>query len=452
MIGDKAELLLDEAQAIFWQGRFGEAETLARESFKLSRKVRPQASLLLSEIYFESGRYRDSLRLALNAISLLDKFCAPSDAYQRARSYAGVARALIGLQRWADAAAMFDRLEVLLASDAVIWEARFKGSQDRGIALLRTERSAEALEVFRTQAASTRGRLGADNYQTLEAQALSAAALAELGNHAEALNAMRLVFFNMVERWQESAGDSVRFVGRLFRMRLIAEAYIRLLLDGERGGDPGDSERVAESFQVADAVATRGVQRALAESTARYLADDPATEDLIRQQQDLAKQIVGLRHRLNEATVSSEVTKETLQQLRNQVEQAETAELSLKRQIAELLPEYAALINPKPVSLPEVQAALDDGEALVLTFAGEDRLFVWAVPKTGPALAAVAPLGRQGLKSRVNQLRRALSPNVQTLGDIPRWPQTMRHCSMDIGRCRGLRETMRWRGCLLLPH
>ena len=54
------------------------------------------------------------------------------------------------------------------------------------------------------------------------------------------------------------------------------------------------------------------------ESTARYLAEDPTTEDLIRQQQDLTKQIVGLRHRLNEATVSAAVSRETLRQLRDQ--------------------------------------------------------------------------------------------------------------------------------------
>ena len=158
----KAEILLDQAQAVFWQGRFGEAETLAREVYRLSRKIRPQAANMLSDIYYETGRFDDSLRLALSAIQILDAICAPSDAYYRARAYAGASRALIGLRRWDDATAMFDRLEALLVTDQALWAGRFKNSRDRGLALLRTGQAAMAAEIFEADLSATGARLGPD--------------------------------------------------------------------------------------------------------------------------------------------------------------------------------------------------------------------------------------------------------------------------------------------------
>lgn len=418
-ISDNAEILLDQARVIFWQGRFVEAETLAREAHKLSRKIRPQASLLLSEIYFESGRYTDSLRLALSAIALLDGLCVPSDAYQRARGHAAAARAYIGLERWQDAAEIYMRLEQMLATDETLWMTRFKNDLSRGIALLRTENAAEAFSVFEARAVATEARLGAENYLALEAQAMVAVAQTELGQYSQALKRMRRVFFKMVERWQERSGDSVRFVGRLSRMRMIGEAYIRLLLDEERGGTVSNQNRIAESFQVADAITTRRVQQALVESTARYLSDDLAHQELIRQQQDLSKRIIGLKHRLKIASSASEVSSTSLQQLRDQIRQAEDANVSLKRQIAELVPEYAALINPKATKMLEAQRMLSEDEALIIIFSGQNRLFVWALSKQGPAKASVVPIQRAELTRNVETLRQALSPDADTLGDIP---------------------------------
>jgi len=70
------------------------------------------------------------------------------------------------------------------------------------------------------------------------------------------------------------------------RLQNIVEAYIALL---DRQRDGGDV--VAETFALAEAIRGRSVQQALAASSARMLAKDPALADVVRQEQDLVKQV-----------------------------------------------------------------------------------------------------------------------------------------------------------------
>ena len=50
---------------------------------------------------------------------------------------------------------------------------------------------------------------------------------------------------------------------------------------------------------------------------------------------------------------------------------------------------------------------------------GEDRTYVWAIPKRGDVAFAAADIGREDLADTVALLRSALEPNATTLGDIP---------------------------------
>ena len=86
---DKVELDLSRTEAVLWQGRTTEAESLAREAYRFYTPSRPETLILLSDIYFEQGRFEDSLRVALGAIARLNELCVPSDALQRARAYEG---------------------------------------------------------------------------------------------------------------------------------------------------------------------------------------------------------------------------------------------------------------------------------------------------------------------------------------------------------------------------
>src|SRR5690606_31746490 len=47
------------------------------------------------------------------------------------------------------------------------------------------------------------------------------------------------------------------------------------------------------------------------------------------------------------------------------------------------------------------------------------RTYVWAVPKSGPAVFAAADMGEKQIAQMVADLRKALEPDAGTLGDIP---------------------------------
>jgi CHAT domain-containing protein len=90
-------------------------------------------------------------------------------------------------------------------------------------------------------------------------------------------------------------------------------------------------------------------------------------------------------------------------------------------------PDYAALINPKALSLAEAQALLKPGEALIAIYVGESESYVWAAPAGGAASFARVALGAGEVERLVASLRRALNPNAATLGEIPAFDVAAAH-------------------------
>ena len=81
--------------------------------------------------------------------------------------------------------------------------------------------------------------------------------------------------------------DTTAVAARSQRLQGIVEAYLRMLARGE--------ERVRRNrrrnLSLADAIRGRSVQQALAASSARAAAKDPALAELVRKEQDLGKQV-----------------------------------------------------------------------------------------------------------------------------------------------------------------
>ena len=82
-------------------------------------------------------------------------------------------------------------------------------------------------------------------------------------------------------------------------------------------------------------------------------------------------------------------------------------------------PEYAQLINPKPPTIKLAQSTLGHDEALITTYVGTDRTYVWAIRHEGEVEFSTVDVGREDIEDSVAFLRAALNPNAGTLGDIP---------------------------------
>src|ERR1051325_3031571 len=87
---------------------------------------------------------------------------------------------------------------------------------------------------------------------------------------------------------RENADDDTTAVAaRNLRLQNTVEAYLVMLArEKNASGEIG-----AETFSLADAIRGRSVQQALAASSARAAASDPALAELVRKEQDLGKQI-----------------------------------------------------------------------------------------------------------------------------------------------------------------
>jgi len=256
-------------------------------------------------------------------------------------------------------------------------------------------------------------------------------ALARVGRTSDALGEFSRALPILLSRSRRSDGeDGVRTL-RDQQLGWILENYIATLADVR--GTPierkhgVDAVRVA--YRVANAARSRAVQSALSANAARTAVRDPALADIARQEQDALKQ-VGALNGLYADAVSVPTDQQdpaVLADLRKRIDILRGARAALMEEIEKRFPDYAGLINPKPATIAGTQKTLRVGEALIATYVGEKKTYVWAVPKTGKAAFAVVPMGRDALGRRVSRLRQALDPQAAKLGDIPAFDTAASH-------------------------
>ena len=411
------------ARILKGQGRLVEAEVEARRALlgQLSRIGRdaPETGSgvwTLAMILMEQGRYPEAERLAQAAVDIYRGTGSTPGAWflTSATMLVGNTQALQG--RWPDAMATYDRMRRDLAGYPEEQRMFFDESVPVALALVMNGRAQEALPGLEKVVQQRIKTLGERNYETAETRGFHGMALAAAGQQARALTEFRAAIPILLQSSRQADDEETGAVARDQRLQLILESYIGLLAD-----QPRNTEAVVESFRLADAARGRSVQRALAASSARANLGDPALVDLARREQDAQKQVSTLQGLLTNILASppSEQEPAAILALRTQIDQLRSARAALREEIERRFPEYANLVDPRPSTADQARAALRPGEALIATYVGRDRSFVWAVPKDGPVAFAAVPLKAGDVTAMVGDLRKALDPNAATLGDIP---------------------------------
>ena len=159
------------------------------------------------------------------------------------------------------------------------------------------------------------------------------------------------------------------------------------------------------------------------------LAKDPALADVVRQEQDLVKQVNAQLGTLNNvlSLASHERDEKGVQALRASINTLRADRDRLRTDIAKRFPAYADLIDPKPPSVEQIKATLKSGEALLSFYFGREASFVWAVPKDGAMAFAAIPATAGDLESKIRKLREALEPQAQSISDIPAFDLKLAH-------------------------
>jgi CHAT domain-containing protein/tetratricopeptide (TPR) repeat protein len=405
------------ATCLLRQGRLLEAETEARQSLRdrfsrggLFAYDTTSLVVTLARILRAQGRYQEAELLARAAIRLYDEGGAsPVSSPPVTAPRRELAALLVAQGRWEEALREYATVREQLQDDR-LWERLIRLDLGFSLGLLRTGRPEEAGHALEAALATAQETWGASHPGTAEARGLRAMARVALGDRSGALQDFSSAIPVLLDRTAEVDDEETSRGERTQRRRWILTAYIDLVAGA---GDPA-----GEAFRLADVARGRVVQRAVDEAAARRAAKLPGLAELVRQEQDAAKQI-GALHGLLTTAVGGSESPGVVQDLRARISALQRARTALAQQIARDFPAYGQLVNPMPLSVEQVQRLLRPGEALIATLVAEDQTYVWAVPERGRPAVAVAPIGEPALTVTVQRLRQALEPRASTLGGIP---------------------------------
>lgn len=418
------------------QGRIVEAEVDTRQALlSLLRRngkyfgPTAQAASSLATVLVEQGRYAEAETLSRTALDIHRQLGVDESTMQIAGTKRALAGTLLLQRRWQEAAALYD--DVIATSPRTLDGNLTSRSALTGrlLALSRTGQADRAIAAAAPALQAITARLGERHFDTAMLRGLHGVALAAAGQDSPAFEAFRAALPVILSSSRQADTEESTSASRDFYIQTIVESYIVLLAKVQGTPAAGGLDAGIESFRLADVARGRSVQRALSASAARAAVRDPALATLIRDEQDVLKQIAaqfGLLSNLLTLPPEQRDDKAILS-LRTQVDKLRDARARTRQQIEKQFPDYASLIDPRPPSPDDVRGALRAGEALVSFYLAQDNTFVWVVPKDGPVTFAASPAGAAAIEQKVNRLRRALEPQAETLGDIPAFDLALAH-------------------------
>ncbi|WP_426412905.1 CHAT domain-containing protein [Bradyrhizobium ganzhouense] len=418
--------LLSIAEMKSRQGRLAEAELDARtvllSRLKADGKYNPLITKYvtgLAEILTLQSRFPEAEKLVRTSLDIQRTLGIGDDQFNSAVALSSLGSILTGEGRYTEANEVFDKLQEATANWDSGQREALLSKVPRLNALLASGRNKEALVASRALVQHEIERVGEGHYDCASAHGFLAIALMRLGKDAEAIHQFRIALPVLQAAAQENAddGDVTVMVGTQARLKLIVENYILLMARTPIAQD----DVAAQTFAWADAIRGRAVQKAFAESSARAAATNPALASLVRSEQDLSKQAwaqLGLLNNLL-SVPSNQRDEHVLRSVERSVAKLRSDRDAARAEIKERFPTYANLVNPQPPSIDQIKEALHDDEAVLSFYFGDGASFVWAVPKSGPVAFASIEARPEEVKSKIEQLRKALDTEAALISDIP---------------------------------
>ncbi|EHR02240.1 CHAT domain-containing tetratricopeptide repeat protein [Bradyrhizobium sp. WSM471] len=425
-------LVLSQARMKARQGRLAEAEVDARRAL-LSRlkdtgkynPVTPRYVMGLAGILVEQGRYEEAEQLGRVALEINRTVGVPDDSQSTVQLLAQLAGILTLERKNAEGNELFARIDRAIAN----WEPQrrqvFELNPSRILSLYNSGQLDAGIAAAEQLVKKQIARVGENHFDAASARGTLAVGLMRARRDADAIREFKAAIPVMMANANENADDENTSVvaARSQRLQAIVESYLLLLARAE-GNGIGE-----ETFSLADAVRGRSVQQALAASSARAAAKDPALAELVRKEQDLTKQVNAQLGTLNNvlALPSAERDETGVQQIQASIAALRGERDKARQQIKQKFPSYADLVSPRPPSVAEIRATLADNEAMLSFYFGQNGSFVWAVPKSGPVAFAAVQARIGDIESKIRKLREALEPQAAMISDIPPFDLKLGH-------------------------
>src|SRR6516164_6177258 len=417
-------LIAWEGQTKARQGRLSEAEADIRQSLlnrlKSVGKYHPdvaQISIILSGLVYESRRFDEAEKLARTAVEVYRVLGYSETVPVLAFAQNQVATTLYAQRKYDDAAKIYAALDEATKNWEPTRRDRLQLGWSRIYVNYYTSKIEAGIALARRLVARRKDTVGDQHIEYAMARGILGAGLVFAGRDAEALQEYKAALPMLLTNWRDGEDDNTSAVANDSRMQIIIEPYLVLLARNR-----GISDDIAvESFQFGEILRGRSVEKALAVSSARVIANDPALAELARKEQDLQKEIGADLGVLNNmlALPPEQRDEKDVASLRTTIETLRTQRAVTRRDIERRFPNYADLVAPKPPTIENLRAVLRDDEAFVSVYLGARNSFVWAIPKKGPVAFATSSLGRREINDKIHELRGALEPDAAVISDIP---------------------------------
>ena len=291
------------------------------------------------------------------------------------------------------------------------------------VLLQATNRLAEAEPLMRRALAIYEKSLGAEHPNVVIGLNNLAVLRAELRDWAQAASLHRRAKPAMTAtQTGEQGGDR----SDPTRATLMANTWgLRAAARAVHRADADSAEAREEGFEFAQWALQTGAADALAQMALRFAKGAGPLARLVRQRQDLIARRQDADRRLL-AAVGAADAKATVA-IRAAIAGLDHEIAAIDRRLAVEFNEYAALSNPKPLSIAATRALLKPDEALVLFLDVHqfgklpEESLAWVLTKDQVRWRSI-PLGTRALSDRVAALRCGL--DASSWADVAGWPDT----------------------------
>ncbi|MFY9894662.1 MAG: tetratricopeptide repeat protein [Xanthobacteraceae bacterium] len=435
---DVATALNNLAWLYVEQGRYAEAEPLFKRALTIDEKAlgpdHPDVALALNnlaKLYDDQGRYAEAEPLYKRALAIDEKALGPE--------HPDVAAALNNLAalyhnqgRYAEAEPLYKRA-LAIQEKALGPDHPHVAADLNNLALLYKDqgRYAEAEPLYKRALAIVEKALGADhphvamalnNLASLydnqgrypEAKPLYKRALAirekALGpDHPDVAAALHNLTAFYAE--QSRYADALPLARRLIAGKFAKSWPVLPVLAGAQAAKLiAPDEAIDDGLNVEQRDTQTAASDALNALAVRFSAGNDRLAQLVRQDQDLAGEAATLDKALI-AAVSQEPAKRDAaveQKTKDRIGVVAKQRDDLQAVFAKEFPDYAALSNPQPMTVKDVQGLLANDEALVIIELG-GHSYVWAITRNAVDWKDLGINAGQVAKS-VTTLRAGLDP------------------------------------------
>jgi CHAT domain-containing protein/Tfp pilus assembly protein PilF len=377
------------------QGRYAEAEPLFKRALAIRQKALGQAhpdvgqSLNnLATLYERQGRHTDAEPLFRQALAIYQKAAGPD--------HPAVATLLNNLGQVYKVEGRTADAEPLIKRSLAIRE-KVLGPDHPDVARSldnlaeldeRVGRPAEAESLYQRALTIRLRALGSDHPDVATSQNNLASFYQGQKRTGDALP--------LVQQTLASGRTQLRIV-----LPVLFDAQARQLVSIERASDDA-LNAIQRGTQSSAASAVNKLAVRLAAGTDRLA-------ELVRRDQDLAAEAETLDKAIVSAVSQGAAKRDAAaeQRSRSRLAAIATERAGLQKILAAEFPDYAALSNPLPMTVREVQSLLSPDEALVLFAVVDSEGYVLAITRDGFAWRRL-PLGSEAVSQKVAAFRRGL--------------------------------------------